>query len=97
MHLSKEGWKSISDLWKGAARQSDKSADEKRSEVRDMLGKSRNTVFPKVSWLWKVERRRVRRCPGTLWTKICTKLWQESGREVKIGENWQVVWTAFGS
>ena len=73
----------------------------KKMQVREKVGKSRNTVFfpgfvaPEG---WKVGslKRRVRRHLGRWEMKSCTPLWREAHLEVKCVKNWGFR-TTFGS
>ena len=73
----------------------------KKMQVREKVGKSRNTVFFRgfvASEGWKVGslKRRVRRHLGRWERKSCTPLWREAHLEVKCVKNWGVR-TTFGS
>ena len=73
----------------------------KKMQVREKVGKSRNTVFFRgfvAPEGWKVGslKRRVRRHLGRWEMKSCTPLWREAHLEVKCVKNWRVR-TTFGS
>ena len=73
----------------------------KKMQVREKVGKSRNTVFFRgfvAPEGWKVGslKRRVRRHLGRWEMKSCTPLWREAHLEVKCVKNWGVR-TTFGS
>ena len=73
----------------------------KKMQVREKVGKSRNTVFFRgfvAPEGWKVGslKRRVRRHLGRCEMKSCTPLWPEAHLEVKCVKNWGVR-TIFGS
>ena len=73
----------------------------KKMQVREKVGKSRNTVFFRgfvAPEGWKVGslKRRVRRHLGRWEMKSCTPLWREAHLEVKCVKNWGVRIT-FGS
>ena len=73
----------------------------KKMQVREKVGKSRNTVFVRgfvAPEGWKVGslKRRVRRHLGRWEMKSCTPLWREAHLEVKCVKNWGVR-TTFGS
>ena len=72
----------------------------KKMQVREKVGKSRNTVFFRgfvAPEGWKVGslKRRVRRHLGRWERKSCTPLWREAHLEVKCVKNWGVR-TTFG-
>ena len=65
----------------------------KKMQVREKVGKSRNTVFFRgfvAPEGWKVGslKRRVRRHLGRWEMKSCTPLWREAHLEVKCVKNW---------
>ena len=65
----------------------------KKMQVREKVGKSRNTVFFRgfvAPEGWKVGslKRRVRRLLGRWEMKSCTPLWREAHLEVKCVKNW---------
>ena len=73
----------------------------KKMQVREKVGKSRNTVFFRgfvAPEGWKVGslKRRVQRHLGRWEMKSCTPLWREAHLEVKCVKNWGVR-TTFGS
>ena len=73
----------------------------KKMQVREKVGKSRNTVFFRgfvAPEGWKVGslKRRVRRHLGRWEMKSCTPLWREAHFEVKMLKT-PGVWTTFGS
>ena len=73
----------------------------KKMQVREKVGKSRNTMFFRgfvAPEGWKVGslKRRVRRHLGRWEMKSCTPLWREAHLEVKCVKNWGVR-TTFGS
>ena len=73
----------------------------KKMQVREKVGKSRNTVFFRgfvAPEGWKVGslKRRVRRHLGRWEMKSCTPFWREARLEVKCVKNWRSR-TTFGS
>ena len=73
----------------------------KKMQVREKVGKSRNTVFFRgfvapEGWKVGLLKRRVRRHLGIWEMKSCTPLWREAHLEVKCVKNWGVR-TTFGS
>ena len=73
----------------------------KKMQVREKVGKSRNTVFFRgfvapEGWKRGSLKRRVRRHLGRWEMKSCTPLWREAHLEVKCVKNWGVR-TTFGS
>ena len=105
--LSKEVWKSnfrqYGEMKKQSAgrRVRREKIRRKKMQVREKVGKSRNTVFFRgfvAPEGWKVGslKRRVRRHLGRWEMKSCTPLWREAHLEVKCVKNWGVR-TTFGS
>ena len=105
--LSKEVWKSNfrqhGEMKKQSAgrRVRREKIRRKKMQVREKVGKSRNTVFFRgfvAPEGWKVGslKRRVRRHLGRWEMKKCTPLWREAHLEVKCVKNWGVR-SSFGS
>ena len=105
--LSKEVWKS--NFWQYGEMKKQSAGRRVRREkirrrkmqVREKVGKSRNTVFFRgfvAPEGWKVGslKRRVRRHLGRWEMKSCTPLWREAHLEVNCVKNWGVR-TTFGS
>ena len=99
---SKEVWKSNFRQYGEMKKQSAaRRVRRKKMQVREKVGKSRNTVFFRgfvAPGGWKVGslKRRVRRHLGRWEMKSCTPLWREAHLEVKCVKNWGVR-TTFGS
>ena len=99
--LSKEVWKSnfrqYGEMKKQSAgrRVRREKIRRKKMQVREKVGKSRNTVFFRgfvAPEGWKVGslKRRVRRHLGRWEMKSCTPLWRDAHLEVKCVKNWGV-------
>ena len=90
------------DSWKAEVRRVRREKiRRKKMQMREKVGKSRNTVF--FQWFVAPEgrkvgslKRRVRSQLARSEMKNCTPLWREAHFEVKSVKNWRS-WTTFGS